>query len=144
MGLIIGVGLSFEMAVGALHYSSMIDVNLPEHRSTMIAAAAFIDAFGRAIGAWAGLAIADYYNNTANSPKPISDAILFSVLTFGTASALLWLPIYKYAQKDIASVNKTLLERKELLEKLHKEKQNNEAGLDHIDKSVEITELPPS
>ncbi|MHA1561581.1 MAG: hypothetical protein ACTSPA_05595 [Promethearchaeota archaeon] len=52
MGIILGIGMNLELAVGALHYSSMIDVNLPEHRGTMIAAASFIDAFGRAIGSW--------------------------------------------------------------------------------------------
>ena len=127
MGIIVGIGVALMLPIGAVHYASMIDVNYPEHRSTMIASAAFIDAFGRAIGAWAGLAIADYYNNQIHSPTPISDAILFSILTFGVGSALMWLPIYKYAQKDIASVNETLKRSKAQMEKYYEElKQNDE------------------
>ncbi len=117
MGIFIGIGMNLEMAVGSLHYSAMIDVNLPEHRGTMIAAASFIDALGRAIGAWAGLAFVDYMQGTIFEAKPFSGAILLSLLTFGIGSGLLWLPIYKYADKDFADIAEILEKRKEELEK---------------------------
>ena len=117
MGIFIGIGMNLELAVGALHYSAMIDVNLPEHRGTMIAAASFIDALGRAIGSWAGLAFVDFMQGTIFEAKPVSGAILLSILTFGVGSGLLWLPIYKYADKDMAEVSKILENRKEELEK---------------------------
>ena len=113
----IGFGMNLEMAVGALHYSAMIDVNLPEHRGTMIAAASFIDALGRAIGAWAGLAFVDFMQGTIFEAKPFSGAILLAVLTFGIGSGLLWLPIYKYADKDFAEIAEIMEKRKEELEK---------------------------
>ena len=100
MGIILGIGMNLELAVGALHYSSMIDVNLPEHRGTMIAAASFIDAFGRAIGSWVGLAFVDFMQGTIFEAKPLTGAILLSIAIFGIGSGVLWLPIYKYADKD--------------------------------------------
>ncbi|QEE17945.1 MFS transporter [Promethearchaeum syntrophicum] len=117
MGIFIGIGMNLELAVGALHYSAMIDVNLPEHRGTMIAAASFIDALGRAIGSWAGLAFVDFMQGTIFEARPVSGAILLSILTFGIGSGLLWLPIYKYADKDMADVSKILEDRKEELER---------------------------
>ncbi|MHA1746582.1 MAG: MFS transporter [Promethearchaeota archaeon] len=117
MGLLIGIGMSFEMAVGPLHYSSMVDVNLPEHRSTMIAAASFMDAIGRALGTFLGSLIMDYFILVRLSPSPISQTLLFSLITFGTVSGLLWLPIYKYAKKDFAEVAQIMEERKQTLEK---------------------------
>ena len=116
MGIILGIGMNLEMGVGACHYSAMIDVNLPEHRGTMIAAASFIDALGRAIGAWAGLAFVDFMHGTIFNAKPFSGAILLSILTFGIGSGLLWLPIYKYADKDMAEISKIMEKRKEELE----------------------------
>ncbi len=115
MGIILGIGMNLELAVGALHYSSMIDVNLPEHRGTMIAAASFIDAFGRAIGAWVGLAFVDLMVGTIFDAKPLSGAILLSIAIFGIGSGLLWLPIYKYADKDMAEITSIMEKRKEEL-----------------------------
>lgn len=117
MGIILGIGMNLEIAVGALHYSSMIDVNLPEHRGTMIAAASFIDAFGRAIGAWVGLAFVDLMVGTIFEARPLSGAILLSIAIFGIGSGVLWLPIYKYADKDMADISSILEKRKEELEK---------------------------
>jgi MFS family permease len=117
MGIILGIGMNLELAVGALHYSSMIDVNLPEHRGTMIAAASFIDAFGRAIGAWVGFTFVDFMAGTIFDAKPLSGAILLSIAIFGIGSGLLWLPIYKYADKDMADISNILEKRKEELEK---------------------------
>lgn len=121
MGLFIGIGMSFEMAVGPLHYSSMVDVNLPEHRSTMIAAASFMDAIGRALGTFLGSLIMDYFILVRHSPSPISQTLLFSLLTFGLVSGLLWLPIYKYAKKDFAEVAQIMKERKHTLEQSHQQ-----------------------
>ncbi len=117
MGIILGIGMNLELAVGALHYSSMIDVNLPEHRGTMIAAASFIDAFGRAIGSWVGLAFVDFMQGTIFNARPLSGAILLSIAIFGIGSGLLWLPIYKYADKDMAEISCILEKRREELEK---------------------------
>ncbi|MHA2017423.1 MAG: MFS transporter [Promethearchaeota archaeon] len=117
MGIFLGIGMMLESAVGPCHYSAMVDVNLPEHRGTMIAAAAFVDAFGRAIGSWAGLSFVDFMQGTIFEAKPISGAILLSIFTFGIGSALLWLPIYKFADRDIAEITAIMEKRKEELKK---------------------------
>jgi MFS family permease len=117
MGTLVGIGMSLMMAIGPLHYASMIDVNLPEHRATMISAAAFIDAFGRALGSWVGLTIVQYYESIGSS-FAMSDAILFSVCTFAAGSALMWLPIYKYSKIDFPEVARIMQERKVELERI--------------------------
>ncbi len=119
MGLVLGVGLGFEFGLAPNWFSSMMDVNLPEHRGTMIAAASFMDAIGRALGAWLGGMIIDWYNDSG-SIMPISDAIIFCTLTFGILSSLLWLPILKHCGKDFKEVAETLEERAEELEKASK------------------------
>jgi MFS family permease len=117
MGVLLGIGMSLLMAVGPLHYASMIDVNLPEHRATMISAAAFVDNFGRAFGSWVGLVIVEYYDSLG-SAFAITDAIIFSVCTFAVGSALMWLPIYKYSKIDMPEVAKILKERRAQLEQI--------------------------
>ncbi|MHA1768021.1 MAG: hypothetical protein ACTSVK_17375, partial [Promethearchaeota archaeon] len=49
--------------------------------------------------------------------KPISGAILLSIFTFGIGSALLWLPIYKFADRDMAEITAIMEKRKEELKK---------------------------
>ncbi|MHA1673277.1 MAG: MFS transporter [Promethearchaeota archaeon] len=125
MGLLLGVGMSFEAAVGPLHYSSMVDVNLPEHRSTMIAAASFLDAIGRALGSFLGAIIMDYYSEVRGSPSPISETLIFSLLTFGIISGLLWLPIYKYAKGDFNEIANILEHRAVELGEMHRDFQSH-------------------
>ena len=115
MAVVLGLGISFWMGVGPNWYSSMLDVNLPEHRGTMIATAAFMDAIGRAIGAWLGGALITYFTYTRNSIAPITDTIIFTILTVGVLSALLWIPILKYCKKDFEEVATIIKERAQSL-----------------------------
>jgi MFS family permease len=115
MGLIVGLGLGIEFGVGPAWFASMIDVNLPEHRGTMIAAASFMDAIGRGLGAYVGALIIDHYIDLG-SIKPIGDTIVFCTFTFGVLSAVLWLPILKYAKHDFKQVSDVLKERAKVLE----------------------------
>ena len=117
MGLILGVGMGFVFGVSPNWYSSMLDVNLPEHRGTMIATASFMDAIGRAIGALLGGMAIDYYNSRG-SVMPISDTILLFTFTFGILSSALWLPILKYCKKDFKEVADILTERADHLREL--------------------------
>ena len=121
----LGLGLGIEFGVTPAWYSSMLDVNLPEHRGTMIAAAAFMDAIGRGIGAWVGASLIDLFSAAPfNSTKPISDAIIFCTLTFGVLSGVLWLPILKHAKHDFKQVHDILEERAEVLKEKPAEKDN--------------------
>ncbi|MHA1340697.1 MAG: MFS transporter [Promethearchaeota archaeon] len=129
MALILGLGLGIEFGVGPAWYASMIDVNLPEHRGSMIAAASFMDAIGRGLGAWIGALIIDWFKGPMGSIKPVSDTIAFTTLTFGILSGVLWLPILKYAKHDFKEVHDIIEERAKRLEQLKKEmelkKKNN-------------------
>lgn len=107
MGVIIGIGLGLSFGIAPNWYASMMDVNLPEHRGTMIAAAAFMDAIGRAIGSWVGGAIIDHYT-TNGSLMPISDTIIFTCLSFGLLSCICWLPILKYCKHDFQEISDIL------------------------------------
>lgn len=128
MGLIVGLGLGIEFGVAPAWYASMIDVNLPEHRGTMIAAAAFMDAIGRGFGAYVGALIIDYFNGLG-SVKPIGDTIVFCTFTFGVLSAVLWLPILKYAKHDFKEVSDILKERAKILEQ-----QKDQANQNNVNK----------
>jgi len=116
MALILGSGFAFVMGIAPNWYASMLDVNLPEHRGTMIATAAFLDALGRALGAWFGGFMIDKFIGWG-SPLPISDTIVFSALTFGIISALLWLPIYKHSKRDFEEIDLILEDRANELKK---------------------------
>jgi MFS family permease len=116
MAIILGGGLALIMGIAPNWYASMIDVNLPEHRGTMIATAAFLDALGRAAGSWIGGVMIDFFISRG-SPLPITDTIVLSTVTFGIISALLWLPIYKYSKKDFNEIATILEERAEILKK---------------------------
>ncbi|MBN2157446.1 MAG: MFS transporter [Candidatus Lokiarchaeota archaeon] len=116
MAIILGIGFAFVMGIAPNWYSSMLDVNLPEHRGTMIATAAFLDSIGRAIGSWFGGFMIDFFTRQG-SPLPISDTIVFSTLTFGIVSALLWLPIYKHSKKDFNEIAYILENRARKLKK---------------------------
>ncbi|NVM02940.1 MAG: MFS transporter [Candidatus Helarchaeota archaeon] len=92
--IFLAIGMFIDGGIGPNWYSSLVDVNLPEHRGTMIALAAFLDTIGRAIG---GL-IGGYY--------PLETSILFLFL-----SIFPWFPVFKYIRKDLDEVDNILKER---------------------------------
>jgi MFS family permease len=55
------IGLFANGAVNGNWYATVVDLNLPEHRATVLASANFFDIFGRAIGPLIGAIIADNY-----------------------------------------------------------------------------------
>ena len=55
------IGLFANGAVNGNWYATVVDLNLPEHRGTVLASANFFDIFGRAIGPLIGAIIADNY-----------------------------------------------------------------------------------
>jgi len=55
------IGLFVNGAVNGNWYATVVDLNLPEHRGTVLASANFFDIFGRAIGPLIGAIIADNY-----------------------------------------------------------------------------------
>lgn len=88
--------MAIDGGIGPNWYSTLVDVNLPEHRGTMIATATFMDTIGRGIGGLIG------------GYSGLEFSILFLFL-----SIFPWFPVLKYIRKDLVSVNKILKERAE-------------------------------
>jgi len=104
----LGIGLAFTMGIGPNWYASMIDVNFPENRGTMVAVASFIDTIGRALGAIIGGFV---YVLTGS----FSSTIFWSTLIFGLISIGFWLPLFKTAEKDFNNINEEMKQRAETL-----------------------------
>lgn len=108
--LLLGTGLAFSLAIAPNWYSSLIDVNLPENRGTMIAMASFLDTIGRSLGAIFGAYIITQTNS-------ISGTIFWATLIFGICSTALWLPLFFTSDKDFNEVAEILKLRAEELKK---------------------------
>ncbi|MBN2152985.1 MAG: MFS transporter, partial [Candidatus Lokiarchaeota archaeon] len=109
-GVILGVGLMYSFAIAPNWYASLIDVNLPEHRSTMIATASFLDTIGRSFGSIVGGLFISHFDSTGTHYS-ISISIIWMTILFGGISGLMWVPIYKYCNEDFAHVQRVLEER---------------------------------
>jgi len=106
--ILLGLGLAFTFGIAPNWYSSLIDVNLPEHRGTMIATASFIDTIGRALGAIAGgifIVLTD----------SISGTIFWAILIFGIFSLMFWIPLFYTCEKDYQEVYDIMTQRAEVI-----------------------------
>jgi MFS family permease len=101
---LLGFGIAFEMGIGPNWYSSVIDVNYPENRGSMIAIASFIDAIGRALGAIIGGVV-------ITATGSFSATLFWSTLIFGSISTIFWIPLFYTSKKDLMDVQKVLKER---------------------------------
>ena len=101
---LLGLGLAFTMGIGPNWYSSLIDVNFPENRGTMIAVGSFIDTIGRALGAFIGGFIVAF-------TESFSATIFWSTLIFGILSIFLWIPLFFTSKKDFNAVNEEMKQR---------------------------------
>lgn len=84
-------------------YSSLTDINLPEHRATMIGLASFMDMIGRSLGPLIGVYIADYYGGIM--------AAMWAGVGFWILNIVLWLPVFRYIKGDLNNVHLTLEKR---------------------------------
>jgi MFS family permease len=110
----LGLGLAFTMGIGPNWYSSLIDVNFPENRGTMVAVGSFIDSIGRALGA----AIGGFVYVITES---FSETIFWSLLIFGICSTCLWIPLFFTAKKDYLKINEEMKIRASSLSKMQLE-----------------------
>jgi MFS family permease len=108
----LGVGLAFTMGIGPNWYSSLIDVNFPENRGTMVAVGSFIDSIGRALGAVIGGFVVTLTGS-------FSATIFWSFLIFGIFSTCLWIPLFFTAKKDYLEINEAMKNRASLLGNTH-------------------------
>ncbi|NVM16735.1 MAG: MFS transporter [Candidatus Lokiarchaeota archaeon] len=110
----LGVGLAFTMGIGPNWYSSLIDVNFPENRGTMVAVGSFIDSIGRATGAIIGGFVVTLTGS-------FSATIFWSFLIFGIFSTCLWVPLFFTAKKDYIEINEAMKKRASSLSKMQPE-----------------------
>jgi len=110
----LGVGLAFTMGIGPNWYSSLIDVNFPENRGTMVAVGSFIDSIGRASGAIIGGFVVTLTGS-------FSATIFWSFLIFGIFSTCLWVPLFFTAKKDYIEINDAMKKRASTLRIRHQE-----------------------
>ncbi len=100
--LMLSVGLMLDGGIYPNWLSAITDVNLPEHRSTMISLANFFDACGRALGAFIGGYLIDHYSY----PFAMTFASLFTILSF-----VWWIPSIRSYTKDYEDIRDILQER---------------------------------
>ena len=106
---LVAIGLGIDEGIGPNWYASLIDVNIPENRGTMIATATFFDSIGRALGQWFGGLLIVYF--TLINPGQAE----FLALQFATIFLVLqipfWIPVLKYVKADIQQVNDIIAAR---------------------------------
>ncbi|MFX1573961.1 MAG: MFS transporter [Promethearchaeota archaeon] len=101
---LLGIGFAFTFGIAPNWYSALIDVNLPEHKGTVVAMGTFIDFVGRTIGVILGGFIIAWTDS-------FSLTILWSTLIFGVLSICLWIPLFFTSEKDTNQIREILKER---------------------------------
>lgn len=101
MGLI-GAAMFVNQGVNPNWYSTLTDINLPEHRATLISIASFMDIMGHALGPLIGSYLSDSLGLRA---------AMWSVLFFWVANAVLWLPVLVHIKTDLATTHDILKKR---------------------------------
>lgn len=83
-------------------YSTLADVNLPEHRATMVSLASLMDMLGNALGPL----LASYIILLRGQR-----AALWLALVVWAANIVLWLPVLANVRKDLDRRHRVLMER---------------------------------
>jgi MFS family permease len=87
-------------------YSTLTDVNLPEHRGTMVSMASVMDLLGHALGPLIAAYIASRWGlRTA----------MKSVILFWGLNILFWLPLLIVIKEDLGKIHGLLIKRAEEL-----------------------------
>lgn len=98
----VGLAIFINQGVNPNWYSTLTDINLPEHRATIISLASVMDITGNAMGPLVGSYIA-----TLAGLK----AAMWSVMIFWLINILFWLPVLRYITDDLDRVHARLLHR---------------------------------
>ena len=106
MLILITIGLFINGGTNGNWYSCVADVNLPEHRGTVLATANFFDILGRALGPLIGAIIADKWGILAG----MTISIIFWIFL-----PLFWIPVLKNIVSDMETTEKIFSDRLENL-----------------------------
>jgi len=105
------IGLFLNGATNGSWYATVVDINLPEHRGTVLATANFFDILGRALGPWIGAVVSDALDPLAG----INLSIVFWIFL-----PFFWIPVLKNVIPEMEDTEKIFRER---IEKLKKEEE---------------------
>ncbi len=94
--------MAINQGVGPNWDSTLTDVNLPEHRSTMISLASSMDLIGRTIGPLLAGAFSAIFS---------LQGAMWVAVGFWILNIVLWLPVLVHVKKDLQIIHDTLEER---------------------------------
>jgi len=100
------IALFLNGAVGPNWYSTLMDVNLPEHRGTMVASANLFDLIGKSLAPL----FAALFDKLWGTEYGILSAALFWVVL-----PLFWIEVLRHVEGDMDFVKKTLQERGQIM-----------------------------
>lgn len=100
--LTIAAAMFVNQGVNPNWYGTLTDINLPEHRATMISLAAVMDMMGSALGPLVGSYIASSWGLRA---------AMASVLVFWAVNILFWLPVLAHVRSDLDRTHAILAAR---------------------------------
>ncbi len=100
--LTVAAALFVNQGVNPNWYGTLTDINLPEHRATMISLASVMDLAGNALGPLVASYAATLWGlRTA----------MAAVLLFWVVNILFWIPVLKHVRRDIEHAHRVLRER---------------------------------
>jgi len=102
------IGIFINGAVNGNWYATVVDLNLPEHRGTVLATSNFFDIFGRALGPLIGSVIADTFGFVYG----MMISIIFWILI-----PFFWIGVLKNLLPEMDATEKIFTERVESLAK---------------------------
>lgn len=106
MVLFFMIGLFANGAVNGSWYASVVDLNLPEHRGTVLATSNFFDIIGRALGPLIGSLVADAFGLVYGMMVSI---VFFILIPF------FWIPVLRNVLSEMEETERVFKERLEEL-----------------------------
>ena len=100
--LAIAAAMFVNQGVNPNWYSSLADINLPEHRATMVSLASVADMIGSALGPLLASYLATLWG---------LKAAMWSVLFFWVLNIFFWIPVLSHIRKDLEHVHRILSQR---------------------------------
>jgi len=100
--VLFSIGMFVNGAVNGNWYATVVDLNLPENRGTVLATSNFFDIIGRAIGPLIGTIIADMFGFVIG--------MMISIF-FWIFIPFFWIPVLKNVVREIESTEKEFDER---------------------------------
>ncbi|NMC05041.1 MAG: MFS transporter [Candidatus Lokiarchaeota archaeon] len=102
--VLLTVGLFLNGATNGSWYATVVDINLPEHRGTILATANFFDIIGKSIGPLVGTMLSDAFGVLVG----INASIIF-----WCALPFFWIAVLRHFMDDLEATEATFKERLE-------------------------------